>query len=85
MIKKHAKSFPVRWMCKMLFVSPSGYYDWRERPPSKRAQENATLAAKIKKIFDDESSRVGAKRIAKRQKQEGTSVSRHRVARIMRL
>ena len=85
MIKKHAKYFPVRLMCKMLSVSPSGYYDWRGRPLSTRAQENAILAAKIKEIFDDESSRAGAKRIAKRLKQEGTSVGRHRVARIMRL
>jgi putative transposase len=85
MINKHTKRFSVRLMCKMLLVSPSGYYDWRDRAPSKRAQENAALAAKIKKFFDDEFSRAGAKRIAKRLKQEGTPVSRHRVARIMRL
>ena len=69
----------------MLSVSSSGYYDWQDRPPSARSQENAILAEKIKAIFDDESSRAGAKRIAKRLKQEGTSVSRHRVARIMRM
>jgi len=85
MIKKHAEHFPVRLMCKMLSVSPSGYYDWRGRPLSTRAQENAILAAKIKAIFDDESSRAGAKRIAKRLRQEGTLVGRHRVAKIMRL
>jgi putative transposase len=85
MIKKHTNDFSVRLMCKMLLVSPSGYYEWRDRAPSKRAQENAFFAAKIKAIFEDESSRAGAKRIAKRLKQEGTLVSRHRVARIMRL
>jgi len=71
-------------MCKMLIVSPSGYYGWRDRPPSKRAQENTILTEKIKDIFDDENSRVGAKRITKRLRLEGTHVSRHRVARIMR-
>jgi putative transposase len=87
MIKKHTNEFSVRLMCKMLLVSPSGYYDWRDRPASKRAKENAILAAKIKGIFDDESSRAGAKRIAKRLKQQeqDSRVSRHRVARIMRL
>jgi putative transposase len=85
MIKKNSNHFSVRMMCKMLAVSPSGYYDWRDRPLSTRAQENAILAGKIKAIFDDENSRAGAKRIAKRLKQEGASVSRHRIARIMQL
>jgi putative transposase len=84
MIKKHEKDFSVRLMCKMLLVSPSGYYDWQGRPHSKRAQENTALAARIKKIFDDEYSRVGAKRIIMRLKQEGAHIGRHRVARIMR-
>lgn len=85
MIKKYTQEFPVRLMCKMLSVSSSGYYDWKSRPPSKRTQENAILAAKIKDIFDNEKSRAGAKRIAKRLMQEGMRISRHRVARIMRL
>jgi len=84
MIKKQSGHFPVRLMCQMLSVSPSGYYGWRDRPPSMRAQENTALAANIKKMFDDESSRAGAKRITKRLKQEGVLVGRHRVARIMR-
>ncbi len=71
-------------MCSMLSVSPSGYYDWRDRPLSLRAQENVLLADKIKTIFDEEHSRAGAKRIAKRLKAESTQVSHHRVARIMR-
>ena len=85
MIKNHTKQFPVRMMCKMLAVSPSGYYDWQDRAPSKRSQQNAILAAKIKEIFDDKDCRVGAKRITKRLRLEGTQVSHHRVARIMRL
>ena len=85
MIKKNTSNFPVRMMCSMLSVSSSGYYDWRDRPLSSRAQENVVLARKIKTIFDDEHFRAGAKRIAKRLKAGGTQISRHRVARIMRL
>ena len=44
-------------MCSLLSVSPSGYYDWHERPVSLRIQENAELARKIKEIFDEEKSR----------------------------
>lgn len=85
MINKNTKYFSVRMMCRLLSVSPSGYYDWRDRPPSSRAKKNAELAAKIKTIFDEEHSRAGAKRITKRLRAEGTSIGRHRVARIMRL
>jgi transposase InsO family protein len=85
MIKENKDHYSVQMMCRMLSVSPSGYYGWQDRPLSSRAQENAVLAAKIKAIFDKEHSRAGAKRIAKRLRLEGTQVSRHRVARIMRL
>lgn len=84
MIKKNINYFPVRMMCRLLSVSPSGYYDWRDRPTSTRAQANTVLAAKIKAIFDEEKERAGAKRIAKRLNHEGLRIGRHRVARIMR-
>ena len=29
--------YPVRMMACLLAVSPSGYYEWRGRPPSARA------------------------------------------------
>lgn len=84
MIKANIKHHSVRMMCRLLSVSASGYYDWRERPPSRRDQENTVLTGKIKAIFDDEHNRAGAKRIAKRLKKEGSPASRNRVARIMR-
>ena len=36
-IKEHRDSYPVTMMCEVLSVSPSGYYDSRDRAPSKRA------------------------------------------------
>lgn len=72
-------------MCRLLHVSKSGYYDWLNRPLSKRAQANNQLAIKIKELFDQEKKRAGAKRIYKRLNAEGICVGRHRVARIMRI
>lgn len=84
MIKDNADYFSVKQMCRLLSVSISGYYNWRNRPLSPRAKENAELADKIKRVFDKEKSRAGAKRIAKRLKLEGIFAGRHRIARIMR-
>ena len=47
LIEAERTRFPVHLMCRMLGVSRSGYYDWRDRPPSRRNRENATLAGKI--------------------------------------
>lgn len=85
MIKENEKLRSVKMMCRLLSVSTSGYYDWRDRPLSQRGKDNAEMAIKIKAIFDEEKSRAGAKRIAKRLKQSGVTVGRHRIARIMRL
>lgn len=85
MIKEQSEKFKVVLMCRLLRVSVSGYYAWMNRVPSLRDEANMKLTQKIKIIFDDEKSRAGAPRIARRLKAEGELVSRHRVARIMRL
>ncbi|MDR3441852.1 MAG: IS3 family transposase [Legionella sp.] len=84
MIKEHSHQFTLRLMCRLLSVSVSGYYDWRARKPSCREEANRQLTDKIKAIFDDEKSRVGSIRITKRLNNEGESVGKHRVAKIMR-
>jgi transposase InsO family protein len=84
MIKAHENQFPINLMCRMVAVSRSGYYDWRDRPVSDRGQANQSLASEIKRIFDDEKGRPGSPRITRRLQEEGKSVGRHRVARIMR-
>lgn len=43
-IQKHRRHYPVALMCKVLQVSPSGYYDWRVREPSLPQQQRAKIA-----------------------------------------
>jgi hypothetical protein len=37
-------------MCRVLAVSASGYYAWRQRPPSARARADAELTSRITAI-----------------------------------
>ena len=39
--------YPLRLLCRVLDVSRSGYYAWRTRRPSMRAQENTRLEVAI--------------------------------------
>ncbi len=40
MIKKYKDQFPIRFMCRLLCVSKSGYYAWLKDKPSKCELEN---------------------------------------------
>lgn len=84
LIKEESKHYSIRLMCRLLSVSVSGYYSWQNRKPSSRDEQNKYLAEKIKTIFDEEKSRPGAPRIAKRLNNEGERVSQKRVAKIMK-
>jgi len=84
MIKGNEEYFPVGMMCRLLSVSRSGYYGWKNRPLSVRAQADQKLVTEIKRIFDDEKGRPGSPRISRRLQEEGKSASRHRVAKLMK-
>lgn len=71
-------------MCRLLEVSTSGYYAWLKRPPSRRAQEDAVLAERIRAIHQWSRGTYGAPRVYEELKDEGVRIGRKRVARLMR-
>jgi transposase InsO family protein len=77
-------NYPVTLMCRVLDVSRSGYYAWRDRKPSDRAQENARLAAKIAQVHKDSRGTYGSPRVHAELVAQGVEVGRNRIARIMR-
>ena len=83
-MKANQASYPVSMMCRLLEVSTSGYYAWRRRPPSKRSQEDELLLEKIRHYHCISKSTYGAPRIFEDLREEGLSVGRNRVARLMR-
>jgi putative transposase len=76
--------FPVAVLCKVLSVSRSGYYAWRDRPPSKRSQQDAALIAKIYEIHRRSRQTYGSPRIHAELRAVGVRCGRKRVARLMR-
>lgn len=71
-------------MCRLLGVSTSGYYAWRKRPPSKRAQEDADLKVRIAQIHGGSNGTYGVPRIHVELQEQGLRVGQERVARLMR-
>lgn len=74
----------VARMCRMLGVSRSGYYAWRSRPPSVRSIHDAELTERIRLIHECSRRTYGAPRIWADLREDGVSIGRKRVARLMR-
>ena len=76
--------FPIAALCRVLGVSPSGYYAWSERPPSARAQADEILLGQIRAIHARSRGTYGARRIRVELRAQGMRCARKRVARLMR-
>lgn len=82
-MKAHQAVYPIATMCRVLGVSTSGYYAWRKRPPSARAQANAVLGAKLVELHTRSREVYGAPKLHADLKDLGLRVGRNRVARLM--
>lgn len=71
-------------MGKVLKVSRSGYYAWRQRMPSAREMADEELLTEIKEIFAVSKQTYGSPRVHIELQADGIHVSRKRVARLMR-
>jgi putative transposase len=84
LIEAEKATYPVSVLCRVLKVSRSGYYDWKDRSPSKRDRENTALSEKIREIHDRSRGIYGYPRVHAELRALGVRCSRKRVARLMR-
>ncbi len=76
--------YPISLLCRILKVSRSGYYGWKDHSPSKRDRENAALTEKIREIHNRSRRIYGYPRVHAELRALGVRCSRKRVARLMR-
>jgi putative transposase len=76
--------FPISLLCEVLGVSRSGFYAWRSRPASPRAQANAALSETIAEVHQKSRCTYGSPRVHAELRYRGVQVSQKRVARLMR-
>jgi putative transposase len=72
-------------MCRLFRVSPSGFYAWRERPPSRRAQRDAEILQHLRTFHARSDGTYGAPRLIDDLREVDIHVGQKRVARVMKL
>lgn len=83
-IKKHKQTYKLTRLFDLLGVSSSGYYDWVDRPESKRACDNRLLIERIRWSHQQSNKVYGSPRIHKDLIAEGEACSVNRVVRLMK-
>ena len=82
-IARHRSEFTLRLMCRVLDVSPSGFYAWRRRSPSARAIADERLLLNVRIAHAHSGETYGAPRVHRELRDEGIRVGKKRVARLM--
>jgi len=82
-IQTHRPQFPLGVLLRVLEVSSSAYYAWRQRPPSQRAQRDQELLVQVRTIFQMSKGCYGSPRIHQELQAQGIRCSAKRVARLM--
>jgi putative transposase len=73
----------VAAVCRALELPRSTVYNQRNRTPSARTKETATLDVEIAAVFKENKGRYGSPRVQKELKRRGKAVGRKRVAKRM--
>lgn len=84
-IRTQAPHHRVTRLCHALGVSRSGYYAWRDRPPSARALEDQRLLVLLRHLHQALREGYGAGKLWREANRRGIRCGRHRVVRLRKL
>ncbi len=85
MIEDLRLKYPITGLCELLDLSVGGYYIWRDRPTSQRAQEDARLAVVMRAAHKRTRETCGPERLQKDiATHDGVLVGLHRLKRLRR-
>ena len=77
-------SHAIRTLCRVLDVSPSGYYAWQQRPASPRSAVDRRLRVELRAAHAESDGSYGSPRLWKAVRTRGLRVGRNRIMRLMR-
>ena len=77
-------AMPVRGLCQLLDIHPSGYYAWEKQPKSARTKANERLTGLIKQCWLESGGVYGYRKIHQDLRELGESCGENRVYRLMR-
>jgi putative transposase len=83
-IAKHREKFGVEPICECLPIAPSTYYAATSRPPSARALRDEALKPEIIRVYEENFSVYGVRKVWRQLRREGFFVARCTVQRLMR-
>lgn len=83
-MKSYHADYAVTTLCRVLDVSPSGYYAWLHRAPSPRRQRDIVIGDRIEVLHRKSRGNYGRPRLQADLRDEGIRMSDRRVARLMR-
>ena len=84
LILEEKANYEVDFMCRMLGIARSTFYEVTARKPSVQGQRRDALTVSVKKAFNTHKRRYGARRIVRELRREGTPAGLGTVSKIMR-
>jgi putative transposase len=84
LIDQAKNAFPIQRLCKVLGVSQSGYFAYRDRSASKRQQGDMVMLAHVRSAFSLSNGTYGSPRMMRELQDDGFPIGRRRTARLMR-
>ncbi|EBY6525640.1 IS3 family transposase [Salmonella enterica subsp. enterica serovar Livingstone] len=83
-IRDNTRCWPVRLLCRVLDVHPSGFYAWLQQPHSQRQQANQMLTGQIKQFWLESGCVYGYRKIHLDLRDTGQQCGVNRVWRLMK-